>query len=90
VDYGGAITELPPGSNVFEMIANRFVRITREHQFARLADQHTSSSTRNLGMVEMGGDRPTVHSAIYVDERANPAQQIAEIRHRAENFRPKA
>ena len=35
------------------------------------------SGNRNLGMVEMGGDRPTVHSAIYVDERANAAQQIA-------------
>lgn len=32
---------------------------------------------RNLGMTEMGGAKPTVRSAMYVDERANPAQQIA-------------
>jgi len=32
---------------------------------------------RNLGMTEMGGAKPSVRSAVYVDERANPAQQIA-------------
>jgi hypothetical protein len=35
------------------------------------------SGDRNLGMQEMGGEKPTVHSAMYVDQRANPAQQLA-------------
>jgi hypothetical protein len=35
------------------------------------------SGDRNLGMTEMGGEKPTVRSAIFVDERANRAQQIA-------------
>lgn len=32
---------------------------------------------RNLGMTEMGGEKPSVRSAIFVDERANGAQQLA-------------
>jgi hypothetical protein len=32
---------------------------------------------RNLGMPEMGGVKPTVSSAVYVDEHANAAQRIA-------------
>jgi hypothetical protein len=32
---------------------------------------------RNLGMTEMGGAKPSVRSAIYVDSRANGAQQLA-------------
>ena len=35
------------------------------------------SGDRNLGMTEMGGAKPTVRSAIYVDGRANGAQQLA-------------
>src|SRR5436190_105893 len=35
------------------------------------------SGDRNLGMTEMGGAKPIVRSAIYVDQRANAAQQIA-------------
>ena len=35
------------------------------------------SGDRNLGMTEMGGEKPTVRSAVYVDQRANAAQQIA-------------
>ncbi len=35
------------------------------------------SGDRNLGMTEMGGAKPTVRSAIYVDGRANSAQQLA-------------
>lgn len=35
------------------------------------------SGDRNLGMQEMGGDKPTVRSAMYVDARANAAQQLA-------------
>jgi hypothetical protein len=35
------------------------------------------SGDRNLGMVEMGGGKAAVRSAMFVDERANPAQQIA-------------
>jgi hypothetical protein len=35
------------------------------------------SGDRNLGMQEMGGEKATVRSAMIVDERANPAQQIA-------------
>jgi hypothetical protein len=32
---------------------------------------------RNLGMTEMGGERPAVRSALFVDARANRAQQLA-------------
>jgi hypothetical protein len=32
---------------------------------------------RNLGMQEMGGDKPSVRSALYVDARANAAQRLA-------------
>jgi hypothetical protein len=32
---------------------------------------------RNLGMQEMGGDKPTVKSALIVDARANAAQRLA-------------
>jgi hypothetical protein len=32
---------------------------------------------RNLGMTEMGGDKPNVKSALLVDERANAAQRLA-------------
>ena len=32
---------------------------------------------RNLGMQEMGGGKPTVRTAMYVDARANSAQQLA-------------
>jgi hypothetical protein len=32
---------------------------------------------RNLGMTEMGGAKPAVRSAIFVDSRANGAQQLA-------------
>ena len=35
------------------------------------------SGDRNLGMTEMGGEKPAVRSAMFVDRRANPAQQIA-------------
>src|SRR6185503_16092611 len=35
------------------------------------------SGDRNLGMQEMGGGKPAVRSAMYVDARANPAQQLA-------------
>ena len=35
------------------------------------------SGDRNLGMTEMGGAKPSVRSAIYVDNRANSAQQLA-------------
>jgi len=35
------------------------------------------SGDRNLGMVEMGGEKPSVKSALFVDARANAAQQIA-------------
>src|SRR5262245_29393477 len=35
------------------------------------------SGDRNLGMTEMGGAKPAVRSAIYVDARANGAQQLA-------------
>ena len=35
------------------------------------------SGDRNLGMQEMGGDKPSVRSAMYVDARANAAQQLA-------------
>src|SRR6266516_2875885 len=31
----------------------------------------------NLGMTELGGDKPAVRSAMYVDARANAAQQLA-------------
>src|SRR3954454_12914154 len=32
---------------------------------------------RNLGMQEMGGEKPSVRSALFVDQRANAAQQLA-------------
>ena len=32
---------------------------------------------RNLGIEEIGGGRPIVKSSVFVDNRANPAQQIA-------------
>jgi hypothetical protein len=35
------------------------------------------SGDRNLGMQEMGGEKATVRSAVYVDQRANAAQQLA-------------
>jgi hypothetical protein len=35
------------------------------------------SGDRNLGMMEMGGARPAVKSAMFVDNRANAVQQIA-------------
>src|SRR5258705_2489587 len=35
------------------------------------------SGDRNLGMTEMGGEKPAVRSAMFVDQRANAAQQIA-------------
>jgi uncharacterized protein DUF1326 len=35
------------------------------------------SGDRNLGMTEMGGEKPAVKSALFVDERANRAQQLA-------------
>src|SRR5919198_156221 len=35
------------------------------------------SGDRNLGIQEIGGVKPAVQSAVFVDERANPAQQIA-------------
>jgi len=35
------------------------------------------SGTANLGMVEMGGERATVRSTVFVDERANAAQRMA-------------
>ena len=35
------------------------------------------SGDRNLGMTEMGGAKPAVRSALFVDERANPAQRLA-------------
>ena len=35
------------------------------------------SGDRNLGIHEIGGDKPVVRSAVFVDERANPAQRLA-------------
>jgi hypothetical protein len=35
------------------------------------------SGDKNLGMTEMGGERPSVKSALFVDARANRAQQLA-------------
>jgi hypothetical protein len=35
------------------------------------------SGDRNLGMVEMGGGKPAVRSAVFVDQQANPVQRIA-------------
>jgi len=35
------------------------------------------SGTANLGIIEMGGQKSTVHSSLVVDQRANPAQRIA-------------
>ena len=35
------------------------------------------SGDRNLGMTEMGGEKPAVRTAMFVDQRANAAQRIA-------------
>jgi hypothetical protein len=35
------------------------------------------SGTANLGMMEMGGERPEVRTSVFVDQRANPAQKMA-------------
>jgi hypothetical protein len=35
------------------------------------------AGTSNLGTLEMGGDRPSIHSRLFVDQRANPAQRMA-------------
>ena len=35
------------------------------------------AGTSNLGTVEMGGDRPLIHSRLFVDQNANPAQRMA-------------
>jgi hypothetical protein len=35
------------------------------------------SGDRNLGIQEIGGGKPEVRSALFVDNRANPAQQLA-------------
>jgi hypothetical protein len=35
------------------------------------------SGDKNLGMQEMGGEKATVRSALFVDQRANAAQQLA-------------
>jgi hypothetical protein len=35
------------------------------------------SGDRNLGMTEMGGDTPVVHSQLFVDQNANGAQRLA-------------
>ena len=35
------------------------------------------SGDKNLGMTEMGGEKPIVHTAMFVDQRANAAQQLA-------------
>jgi hypothetical protein len=35
------------------------------------------SGDRNLGLQEIGGGKPDVRSALFVDNRANPAQQLA-------------
>jgi hypothetical protein len=32
---------------------------------------------KNLGIQEIGGGKPSVRSAVFVDERANPAQRLA-------------
>jgi hypothetical protein len=32
---------------------------------------------RNLGIQEMGGGKATIRSTVFVDQRANPAQQLA-------------
>lgn len=37
------------------------------------------SGDQNLGIQEIGGNRPTTKSAVYVDQRATPAQQMALI-----------
>src|SRR5262249_35430665 len=36
-----------------------------------------ASGDKNLGKTEIGGDKPIVRSAIYRDQRANAAQQLA-------------
>ena len=42
------------------------------------------SGDRNLGMPEMGGEKPVVHSALYVDQNANAAQRLrCPVRRRA-------
>jgi len=35
------------------------------------------SGDKNLGMTEMGGEKPAVHTAMFVDQRANAAQRLA-------------
>jgi hypothetical protein len=35
------------------------------------------SADKNLGMTEMGGEKPAVRTAMFVDQRANAAQQLA-------------
>jgi hypothetical protein len=35
------------------------------------------SGDKNLGIQEIGGDRAVIHSTVFVDQRANPAQQLA-------------
>jgi hypothetical protein len=35
------------------------------------------SGDKNLGMTEMGGEKPIVRTAMFVDQRANAAQQLA-------------
>src|SRR4029077_18032562 len=35
------------------------------------------SGDRNLGIQEIGGRKPDARSALFVDNRANPAQQLA-------------
>src|SRR6476620_4001106 len=32
---------------------------------------------KNLGIQEMGGDKAVIRSTVFVDQRANPAQQLA-------------
>jgi hypothetical protein len=35
------------------------------------------AADRNLGIQEIGGEKPSTRAAVYVDQRANPAQQMA-------------
>ena len=35
------------------------------------------AGSANLGMIEMGGEAPVVHSTVFVDQRANAAQKMA-------------
>src|SRR5712691_2404147 len=37
------------------------------------------SGDRNLGMTEMGGEKPAVRTAMFVDQRANAAQRLARV-----------